>query len=126
MFENEKKFLLLVAMPVVDESQKQEIVRLFQENINFDYVYRQLILNKISNLAFQNLRETRILGRIPKLYRRNMEDVFTASSLRYEKYISIAKQAAQLFEQNRLTYAFLKGKHNMRSHILYLLKKPKG
>ena len=38
MFENEKKFLLLVAMPVVDESQKQEIVRLFQENINFDYV----------------------------------------------------------------------------------------
>lgn len=62
-------------MPVVDESQKQEIVRLFQENINFDYVYRQLILNKISNLAFQNLRETRILGRIPKLYRRNMEDV---------------------------------------------------
>ena len=62
MFENEKKFLLLVAMPVVDESQKQEIVRLFQENINFDYVYRQLILNKISNLAFQNLRETRILG----------------------------------------------------------------
>lgn len=109
MFENEKKFLLLVAMPVVDESQKQEIVRLFQENINFDYVYRQLILNKISNLAFQNLRETRILGRIPKLYRRNMEDVFTASSLRYEKYISIAKQAAQLFEQNRLTYAFLKG-----------------
>lgn len=77
-------------MPVVDESQKQEIVRLFQENINFDYVYRQLILNKISNLAFQNLRETRILGRIPKLYRRNMEDVFTASSLRYENtYLSL-------------------------------------
>lgn len=43
MFENEKKFLLLVAMPVVDESQKQEIVRLFQENINFDYVYLSLI-----------------------------------------------------------------------------------
>ena len=39
MFENEKKFLLLVAMPVVDESQKQEIVRLFQENINASSIF---------------------------------------------------------------------------------------
>ena len=105
----EQRLVLLLSQPLANNEEANQITDLLLKIKNFDYVFIQIVLNKISNLAFQNLTYSENLFYIPKLYRKNLEDIYSASCLRCDQYLNIARVLSESFAKNNLKYAYIKG-----------------
>lgn len=91
------------------DAGRERLETLMAEALDYPYILGQLLFNRVGAVAYTVLRDTGLLPRMNREFRRSLQTVYQGGLSQAESFTLMLEKLSPLFEKADFPYALLKG-----------------
>jgi len=107
LVKNENKYIL--EMCKGELANKEELIQLMNEKMDYPYILGQLLYNRIGAIAYLTLKQNELLQKVNREFRNTLRAIYEYNSVKTDSFIKVNESFLSVCREIRFPYAFLKG-----------------